>query len=280
MCGRYTIVTQLKVIEERFQVSAAEGLETVQNPNVCPGELAPVITSDAPSELRLLRFGLTPSWAQKPMLLINARAEGDQNTDDNPHYTGGMGILQKPAFRKPIRSQRCLVLADAFIEGPKEAKLNEPWLVYPRHGLAPFAMAGVWDTYADPRTGESIHGFAIVTTVANVLLQAIGHHRSPVILPRSAEHLWLDTSVPLAEVSALLRPFEADDFNAYRIDPAVKSVYEKSAAVLSPVGELLYPNYRFVLSQELKLEGMGMTTARKRKLDEEKGPDSGQLSLF
>jgi hypothetical protein len=40
----------------------------------------------------------------------------------------------------------------------------------------------------------------------------------------------------------------------------------------------LYPEYSFVQSQELKLEGMGMTTARKRKQQE--GGDQNQLSLF
>ena len=54
------------------------------------------------------------------MYLINARKEGDHNRANDPSYSGAAGILQKPSFRKPIRSQRCLVLADGFIEGPED----------------------------------------------------------------------------------------------------------------------------------------------------------------
>lgn len=278
MCGRYTLVTELKVIEERFGAAAPEGAVLPANPNISPGELTPVITSEAPGQLQLYKFGLIPSWAQKPMLLINARAEGDGNPNDDPHYSGGMGIIQKPAYRMPIRAQRCLVLADAFIEGPRKEKLDQPWLIYPRHGRAPFAMAGIWDSYVNPHTGQQSFGFAIITSSANPLLQAIGHHRSPVILPPAAERDWLNPDLPLAEVTALLRTFDADDFNAYPIHPAVKNPKEKSLAVLQPQGPLLYPEYSFVLSQELKLEGMGMTTSRKRKQQE--GGDTNQLSLF
>ncbi|MBK7965533.1 MAG: hypothetical protein IPK10_09720 [Bacteroidetes bacterium] len=54
------------------------------------------------------------------MYLINARAEGDHNSDDDPNYRGAKGNHQQTFFRKPIRSQRCLVIADYFIEGPKK----------------------------------------------------------------------------------------------------------------------------------------------------------------
>ena len=68
-------------------------------------ERAPVIASDRPGEVQLFLFGLVPHWAQKPMCLLNARAEGDHNPENTPDYQGAKGILQKPSFRKAIRSQ-------------------------------------------------------------------------------------------------------------------------------------------------------------------------------
>ena len=50
------------------------------------------------------------------MYLFNARAEGDHNKENNENYSGAKGIITKPSFRKPIRSQRCLVLLMPFMK--------------------------------------------------------------------------------------------------------------------------------------------------------------------
>jgi len=185
MCGRYVIKSRLEVVEKRFGVKAKTPQEYRRSPNVAIGERAPVVLNTHPKELRFLHFGLTPFWAKKRMYLINARSEGNHNQEDNPDFTGGMGILQKPAFRKPIRSQRCLVVADAFLEGPKDKRLSEPYVFYPVARKGPFAMAGIWDTWQDPQTGEPYASFAIITTVANSLVAKMGHHRSPVMSDRT-----------------------------------------------------------------------------------------------
>ena len=72
-----------------------------------------------------MQFGFTPSWAKKQFYMINARSEGDHNADNHPGYRGAMGILQKPMFRQSIRTRRCLVIADAFIEGPQTRKARQ-----------------------------------------------------------------------------------------------------------------------------------------------------------
>ena len=54
-------------------------------------------------------------------------------------------------FRQSIRDRRCIVIADAFIEGPHQE--NSPaYLVYARHGRRPFGLAGIWDDR--PTSGE------------------------------------------------------------------------------------------------------------------------------
>ena len=141
MCGRYILVQKAEVIEKRFGVVVPDTIQLKPSYNIAPGKLAPVITNDQPHELQLFRFGLTPSWMTQSKFFINARAEGDHNFDNDPNYSGAKGIITKPAFRKPIRSQRCLVPADAFIEGPEKEKLNKPFVVYLREKVRPFAFA-------------------------------------------------------------------------------------------------------------------------------------------
>lgn len=265
MCGRYAIVTKIKEIEKKFGVTAAPTFSFVPNTNVSAGEYAPVITSDAPQTLQTLRFGLTPHWAQKSMLFINARSEGDHNKDDLYNYQGARGILEKPSFRKPIRSQRCIVLADCFIEGPKDVGLNKPFCLYLQNGQRPFAMAGIWDEWIHPQTKEHIKSFSVVTTAANDLLRRIGHHRSPLVLANEDIKDWLSLSTPLERIVELMRPPQENLFNAYPISSAIKDPRANGMQLLQPIGERVSPEYRYEVTQELQLFGMGESRARLRK---------------
>ena len=257
MCGRYILVQKLELIEKRFNVTAPEGSEWKPSYNISPGQLAPVITGNNPRELQLFRFGMTPFWSKKAMYMINARAEGDHNKEDDPNYKGAKGIITKPSFRKPIRSQRCLVIADAFIEGTVKEKLSKPYVVYLKNNIRPFAFAGIWDEWANTETGEIIRSFAIITTTANELLQKLPHHRSPVVLDQRSEKKWLNQDLPLADATRLLRPYPADLMNAYPVDPVIKNPRAEGKDLLKPIGERIVPEFDIKTQQDVELQGMG-----------------------
>ena len=72
------------------------------NLDVRPTQQVPAILPD--HQLTLMRWGLVPVWAKDEAIgskMINARAEG---------------IEGKPSFKRPLRSQRCLLPASAFFE--------------------------------------------------------------------------------------------------------------------------------------------------------------------
>lgn len=265
MCGRYVVIEKLQAYEIRFNaVSKQTDVNFLPNYNVAPGALAPVITSDKPGEIQFFRFGMTPSWSKKAgMYLINARAEGDGNPDDDPDYTGGKGIINKPSFRKPIRSQRCLVLADYFIEGTCNEKLDKPFLVYLKDNK-PFAMAGIWDEWVNPETGEIIKSFAIVTVPANTLLRQLPHHRSPVILKKEDEQRWLHAG-SLQDVTALLQSYPPENMNAYPISSRIKNPRLNDLSLLEPTGPPVEQDIEFKVIKELKLQGMGYTKRNERQ---------------
>ena len=172
---------------------------------------------------------------------------------------GGWESSNKPAFRYAIRNSRCLVIADAFYEGPEKEKLSKPYLVYLRE-RRPFAFAGIFSHWTHKETGEEWKTFAIITTVANELMQKLGHHRSPVILPEGMERRWI-SNLALSEVTPHLRPYDYRLMNAYPVSPEVKSVKNNSKELVQPTGERLFPEYNVKITNKLKLEGMG----RKRK---------------
>ena len=100
MCGRYEIVDGERVFI-RFRVS---GKVPPIHDNVDVRPTQQVLTLQADHVLSLMQWGLIPAWAKDPRIgskMINARAEG---------------IESKPSFKKPLRSQRCIIPASAFFE--------------------------------------------------------------------------------------------------------------------------------------------------------------------
>ncbi len=160
---------------------------------------------DGARHFTLVRWGFVPSWAReiqpgKP--LINARSET---------------ILEKPSFKNAIRRRRCLIPADGFYEweGDIPGK-KKPWYIHrPDHGL--MAFAGIWEHWMGP-DGSELKTAAIITTVANALVETI-HPRSPVVIHEKDFETWLDVkSEGMRGVVPLLRP-QADDY--FEMEPTV-----------------------------------------------------------
>jgi len=269
MCGRYVQVSTVETIEKRFNVSGDQ-LELHPQFNVSPGNFAPIILDKDKHTISMGQFGFSPSWAKKRMYLFNARSEGDSNKENDPEYTGGKGIILKPAFRNSIRSKRCLVIADAFIEGTTSDKLNKPYLVYLRDHQRPFAFAGIYEDWTDPSSGEIITTYSIITTVTNSLLAQLPHHRSPVILRKKHEGLWLNTKTPLTDITRLLQAYPAEEMNAYPISSAIKNPRSEGRELIEAIGERIAPEKNVIFTKHNKLFGMGHSPGRERRLDDEK----------
>jgi putative SOS response-associated peptidase YedK len=274
MCGRYLLVQKAEVIERTFNIRIPERVMYKESFNITPGAMGLVITAERPREAQQFIFGLTPYWAQKPMYLINARAEGDHNKENDALYNGARGIISKPAFRLPIRRQRCLVIADAFIEGTTQEKLAKPFLVYVRD-RKPFAMAGIWDSWNNPSTGEQMQTFAIITTSANALMQMIPHHRSPVILEKSMEETWLHGK-HLDDITWMLKPYPAEKMNAYPISPAIRNPLAAGRQLIDPIGERLITETKIETRESLRLQGMGYHKVRPANGSTSDGSQDGE----
>lgn len=260
MCGRYVIVSKIETIETKFKVKSE--VDFRPNYNIAAGQKAPIITSEKPDELQLYHFGFTPFWAEKPTYVINARAEGDHNKENDPNFHGAKGIIKKPFFRQAIRSKRCLIPADAFIEGTTNEKLDKPFLVYMEKKARPFALAGIYDEWVNKESGEIFPSFAIITCRPNSLMQKIPHHRMPVILDEAYYKEWLNPETPLADATDLLEPYDPRKMNAYPIDPAIKKVKTNNKEALKAIGEPLLRSEDFHIENSLELLGMGETRAR------------------
>ncbi len=225
MCGRYTLTTPPEALRDLF---AFEGPSPNLAPryNIAPTQDAPVVRRREDGdgrELALLRWGLVPSWSKEPKSgysTINARAET---------------VAEKPAFRRPMRSRRCLVPADGFYEWRPAGRRKQPYRIVMKDG-APFAFAGLWDRWRGG-DGETIESFTIIVTEANALLRPI-HDRMPVILDPADYAAWLEAgpeAVPY--LKDLLRPYPAEMMTAYPVDPRVGNPRHDDPALIEPLSD-------------------------------------------
>ena len=73
---------------------------------------------------------------------------------------------------------------DGFYEWQKRpAGKKQPYAIVSADGK-PFAMAGLWENWKEPQSGETVRTFTIITGPPNELVAPI-HNRMPVILPPS-----------------------------------------------------------------------------------------------
>lgn len=138
------------------------------------------VSQGAGRVLTLLRWGLIPHWTHLPPAgppLINARLET---------------VAEKPSFRTPFRSRRCLIPADGFYEWKKTTSSSQPYHIELAGGQL-FAMAGLWDLWRGDH-GRTVESCAILTTAAQKPIDQL-HRRMPLILAPAAYESWLSPAV-------------------------------------------------------------------------------------
>ena len=221
MCGRFSLGATIRV-GQLFDLP--NWPDTPPRYNIAPSQDIPAVIQNRETgsrEFRPFRWGLIPSWAKDPTIgnrMINARSET---------------AATKPAFRKPLRERRCLILADGFYEWKREGSRKQSYYIKLRDG-EPFAFAGLWDRWA-PVEGDPVETCTILTTTPNDVLQPI-HDRMPVVLPSSACTVWLDPAMRDVEsVQALLTPYPAAEMTVYPVSPRVNNPAYDAPEYIAPL---------------------------------------------
>src|SRR6266567_6178946 len=151
MCGRFVSARKRLELLEEFAVER-DRVAHDRNPdyNVAPTKRIYTVL-DRPEEgdkggkpqreLRLVRWGLVPSWAKGAAggaRMINARAET---------------VAVKPAFRSAFARRRCLIPADGYYEWMTEDKVKQPYYIYRTDGGI-LAFAGIYELWRDSQVPE------------------------------------------------------------------------------------------------------------------------------
>lgn len=170
--------------------------------------------------VEMITWGLVPHWAKdkeeaKSLMnrTLNARVES---------------ILDRPSFKRSVEEgRRCLILIDGFFEHHHLSRQAYPVHVACKDGDV-MMLAGVWDEWANPATGEVLMTASIVTSRANDLMARIHNRpgsegpRMPLILDDAGADLWLsdlDRTGLESAIGQLAIPFPEESLTYWTVRP-------------------------------------------------------------
>ena len=167
-----------------------------------------------------MRWGLIPGWWKKTAKEVpstfNARAET---------------VAQKPMFRSAFKRTRCIVPASGYYEWQTIDRVKQPYFISAGDG-AVLSIAGLWDQWKEPETGETILSATLIVTAANDFTRAI-HDRMPVFLGQQDHEAWLTGKAGVE----LLRPAPDDLLRMWPVSKRVNKtgVGDDDPSLIEPV---------------------------------------------
>lgn len=224
MCGRYKLTVPFREIVRLYNLTNSVNLPSRYN--IAPTQDVLAVIGGPERDQRrgeMMRWGLVPFWAKDVKIgysLINAKAET---------------VAEKPVFREAFKKRRCIIIADGFYEWQKiEAKRKQPYLITLK-SERPFGFAGLWETWTDQASGETIRSCTIITTEPNALCAPI-HNRMPVILDPDDDAKWLgEQPATNDELHAMLKPFPAERMECFKIGTKVGNVKYDEPSLIEPL---------------------------------------------
>ncbi len=223
MCSRYSLTSPPEAVRSYFRLRDIESFPPRHN--IAPTEPVAIVRASldqhqSTPELRLVRWGLIPSWVKDPRTfatLINARAETAPD---------------KPSFRGGLRHRRCLIPADGFYEWTGKRGAKVPHLIRLRSG-APMALAGISEHWLGA-DGSELETMVILTVPAAASIAHL-HDRMPALLPPEAFEAWLDCRSGTSEFAAsLLQTAPSELLESFAVPPLQRNVASTVRAHVSP----------------------------------------------
>jgi putative SOS response-associated peptidase YedK len=223
MCGRFFLARRALEIAQALGLGLSPGAGAWRpRYNIAPTQdVLAVVAGPEGSVIEPLRWGLIPYWAKDPSIgnrMINARLET---------------VASKPAYARPFRSARCVVLADGFYEWRREGTRKTPIMMRPPSRDEILGFAGLWARWK-PEKGDEVLSCTIITRPAAGAAAKI-YERMPAILPRESWTDWLgaDPSDPKALMKAL-DSAPTPKLETVEISTAVNNPRNDSPDILKP----------------------------------------------
>ena len=134
-------------------------------------------------------------------------------------------------FRDAYAQRRCIVPVDGFFE-LRAIKGTGQATIAMKDG-SPFGVAGLWENWRNPDTGEWERTFAIITVPSNDLVGQI-HDRMPAILKPGSYERWLG---PEPDPHDLLITYPSEPMTMWPISTRVNAPENDDPSLLDRTGD-------------------------------------------
>lgn len=254
MCGRFASARKRQELLEEFSVQRDRAGDDLRpDYNVAPTKPIYAVLTRQPRDepgsgqadgagdgdaaeaavrtLRVVRWGLVPSWAKDISIgsrLINARSET---------------VAVKPAFRRAFARHRCLLPADGYYEwektGDPAKPQKQPYYIHRKDGGV-LAFAGLYELWRDKSVPDGdpkawLWSATIITTRAEDEIGQI-HDRMPMVIEPARWADWLDPAASSGEaLHGLLAPAATAHLTSYPVSTEVNSVRHNGPGLIEPL---------------------------------------------
>lgn len=224
-------ISKREDLEQNFEINfRVKSNNFVPNYNLRPGSQATVITTDSQNNFSSFTYGLTPFWASNKVTLYEAPVDGDVPVYP-PKKELNKRILQMPAFRKPIRQQRCIIPVDYFIT----IESSQAYL-FALNNKRPFAIAGVYDHWKLTIKDEILSTGFCPITLPQVCFPSLPISRLPLIVHSRNYRTWLAKETPLSTIADLLDFYPENEINCYPVDFNFINKGINDIRIVKPIG--------------------------------------------
>jgi putative SOS response-associated peptidase YedK len=224
MCGRFA---QSVPLGKLIKIDLYDEMNGVYsgNYNVAPSQDAfSVSVSGSKRVMKPMKWGLIPSWTKPEKAgtgLMNARFET---------------LTDKPSFKNSYKKRRCLIPVAGFFEWQKDGKQKVPFFISSGRDsdgdFIPMLLCGIYDIWM-AGDDEAIETFSIITTEALGKMKPI-HARMPLILDAENIPLWLGSDYTHEAHNEIIRSFNAENLEIYRVSDFVNSYMHNTPQCIEP----------------------------------------------
>lgn len=207
---------KLDIIEAARQILAEQEAEMMQTDSIAnvyqthlndgmfvsPGWAHPYSVIVSGSEnLQVMQWGLTPAYATidereqyiRESRYVNARAEN---------------LFTSPLWKRII-ANRCVIPVEGYFEPHQNSDKSKTPYYIERKDREMLSIAGLYDVWKHPKSGEQFQTFVIITVSASPKLSKIHNggnnpHRMPLILSDEQINGWLKPDMEQVEIERYL----------------------------------------------------------------------------
>lgn len=217
MYDRYTLTKSAESLSKSLGVKVPESYRPTYN--AAPTQQLPIVTMTLPDQLSFHHWGLISKMANNKAIspkLFNLPAAG----------------LERPAYRKPLEQNRCIIPSDGFYLWKQVGKKQRvPYFAYfPNRDL--FAIAGIWEEYED-LDGQLISSFNMITVGAAHVLREY-QEDMPALLTVGQIKSWLDPGLPSHTAISILQNNPVTGLHLHAVSPLLNNLQINDERLIKP----------------------------------------------